>query len=173
MGVLQEPVTKSNWWEKTDDTVLFAHNIQYQEVHNMDIYENQAGRGVGGRMADTMTRKGFSSNAVSLAGVADALASTVAPNLIVDPWAGVQKLNPMEWAQPLWDQIKRLNPMSKIGSNLFGETWSNVLMKSVGDGDFLKDTIDATSVTTSFPDTYVSDQFELLSKLIKSQDSRG
>jgi hypothetical protein len=32
MGVLQEYCTVDDWWKKSDSTVLFAHNIQNDEV---------------------------------------------------------------------------------------------------------------------------------------------
>ena len=57
MGVLQQYVTENDWEEKTDKTALFAHNIQYQEVHKMDIYGIQSGRGVGGRMVDILKKE--------------------------------------------------------------------------------------------------------------------
>lgn len=47
MGVLQQYVNSDNWWSMTDETSLFAHNVQSREVANMDIYEDQAGRGLG------------------------------------------------------------------------------------------------------------------------------
>ena len=174
VGVLQKYVaSKDRYWEDADDTVLFAHNIQQDEVQNMDIYENQVGRGVGGRMADVMQRSGYSSISVSLAGIADAIVSSVATTFTLDPWAGVEKLNPMTWAQPLWNNIKKLNSASNIGSSLFGETWSNAIFKAVGENELLKDTLDSVTISTTFSDDYVSRQFELVSKLIKSKDTRG
>ena len=174
VGVLQQHVTKDNWWELTDDTALFAHNIQYEEVHNMDIYENQVGRGVGGRMADVMKRNGYSSTSVSLAGIADAIVSGLAATFILDPWAGLQKLNPMEWAQPIWSTVKELNSATNLGSSLFGETWSNNFFKAVGEYELLKDTLDTTTLATSFPDdNYLTQQLELVSKMIKSKETRG
>lgn len=174
VGVLQQYVTQNNWWEQTDDTVLFAHNIQRDEVQNMDIYENQVGRGVGGRMADAMKRLGYSSVSVSLAGIADAIVALSATTFTLDPWSGVERLNPMTWAQPLWNSIKNLNSASNIGSSLFGETWSNTVFKAVGESNLLKQTLDSVTLSTTFSeDNDLARQFELVSKLIKSKDARG
>lgn len=174
VGVLQQYVTLDNWWQLHEDTVLFAHNIQRDEVQNMDIYEAQVGRGVGGRMVDVLKRNGYSSTSVSMSGIAEAVVTSLASTFTLDPWAGIQKLNPIHWAQPVWDNIKKLNSASNIGSSLFGETWSNAVFKAVGENELLKETLDATNLETNFPDdNYVASQFELVSKLIKTRVSRG
>lgn len=174
-GVLQQYVTENDWWEKTDKTALFAHNVQYQELSNMDIYQEQAGRGVGGRMADVLQRIGFSSAATSLSGgVADALVSSSATNFILDPYIGVEQLNPSDWAQPIWDEVKQLNSGTNLGSSLFGETWSNSVFKAVGENNLLKDILEASQLQTTFDqDNHLGRQLELVAKLIKSKDSRG
>ncbi len=47
MGVLQTYVDNRDWFWKTSETSLFAHNAQSSEVANNDIYEEQIGRGIG------------------------------------------------------------------------------------------------------------------------------
>ncbi len=174
MGVLQQYCTESDWRVKTSNTALFAHNIQYDETHSMDIFEEQAGTGVGGRMADVLKKNGFSSTTASLHGVADALIALQATNFILDPILGLQDLNPRPSAQPLWENMKKLNAKTKLGSNLFGETWANTLFKSKGEIEPLKDAIDGTNLTSSFPDDgELGAQLELVAKLIKTGKSRG
>ena len=87
------------------------------QVQNMDIYDQQIGRGVGGRMADLLTKSGFSAAAVSLFGAADALVSNRVQTFILDSWRGMADLNPSEWAQPIWDRVKQLNAASNLGKN--------------------------------------------------------
>lgn len=175
MGVLPEHVTKNNWNEKTSTTVLFAHNIQYEEVHNMDIYERQTGRGLGGRMTDVLKRKGYSPNSVSLFGTADVINSNEASSFILDPYIGLENFNPNpSWGQPLWDNVKKLNAKTNIGSSLFGETWSNTLIRAVSEIELLKEKLDRISLLTPFgSENELSPQLELIAKLIKSRDSRG
>jgi hypothetical protein len=140
----------------------------------MDIYEQEAGRGVGGRMVDVLDKLGFTSTAVSLSGVSDTIVSSLSSAFILDPRTGLQNLNPMSWAQPLWDKVKKLNAFTNLGSNLFGETWSNTLFKAVGEIKFLKGALDSTSLNTAFPQGHeLGSQFELVAKLIKSRESRG
>ena len=173
MGVLQEPVTKENWRDKTGKTSLFAHNVQYDEVQNMDIFDAQAGRGVGGRMTDVLLRNGINAGTVSLSGLADALVSYLASLFVLDPRVGVEKLNPIPWAVPLVDNIKDLNKVSKLGSGLFGETWSNLLFQAIGENDLLYESMRSVSLETEFQTSYISKQMELVAKLIKTKSARG
>lgn len=173
MGVLQEYVTENNWEEKTEKTALFAHNIQYSEVHKMDIYDRQPGRGVGGRMADVLLRNGFSPGSVSVNGISEALISGLNSLFVLDPFIGVEKFNPIPWAQSLWNTVKKLNKVTKLGSNLFGETWANLLFQAVGENELLFDSLKSTSLSTTFPTTDLGNQMELVAKLMKSKDSRG
>ena len=173
VGVLQQYVTEDNWWELSSKTELFGHNTQQEEVQNMDIYDDQIGRGLGGRIADISKENGYSSATVSLSGIRDAVASFSALTFILDPWTGLNELNPIPWAQPLWNKIKELNAASKIGSSLFGETWSNSLLQAVGENRMLKDTIENTALVTDFPLNELGGQLELVSKMIKSKDDRG
>jgi hypothetical protein len=74
----------------------------------MDIYQEQVGRGVGGRMADVLEKNGFSATTVSLNGITDTLVTKFAKTFILDPSMGFYNLNPMSWAQPLWDKVKKI-----------------------------------------------------------------
>jgi uncharacterized protein (DUF1501 family)/uncharacterized protein (DUF1800 family) len=174
MGVLQQYCNEDNWWEKTAETALFAHNIQYEETHNMDIYEQQAGRGIGGRMMDVLERNGFSPTSVSVNGVADFIVAFAAATFILDPWGGGDSFNPIPSAQPLWENLKKLNSGTNLGSSLFGETWANLLFTAVRENEMLTDTIASTSLSTSFDqDSELEKQLENVSKLIKTQKKRG
>ena len=173
MGVLQEPVTKADWRDKTDKTALFAHNVQYDEVHKMDIFDTQAGRGVGGRMTDVLLRNGVNAGTVSLNGLPDALVSASGSLFVLDPRVGFEKLNPIPWAEPLVDDVKNLNKATNLGSGLFGETWSNLLLQAIGENELLFDSLQSVSLDTEFPPEYISAQMELAAKLIKTRSSRG
>ena len=71
VGVLQEYVNITNWWQKTTKTQLFAHNIQQDEISIVDIFKQRAGFGVCGRMADMSSNAGFKAGSTSVSGVAD------------------------------------------------------------------------------------------------------
>lgn len=147
---------------------------QYDEVHKMDIFDNQAGRGVAGRMLDILLRNGVNTGTVSVNGLADALVSALGSLFVLDPRVGFERLNPIPWAVPLVDQVKHLNNATYLGSGLFSETWSNLLYQAIGENDLLYESLRSVSLTTEFPtDTYLGKQMELVSKLIKSKETRG
>jgi uncharacterized protein (DUF1501 family) len=172
MGVLQQHVTKDDWWEKTQETSLFAHNIQSNEVANVDIFEDQAGRGLLGRMADILKDKGYNAGTLSVRGTAKTLLSESNPLLVVDP-GGFEQFNPMPWAQPLKTKVKKLNKTTKLGSGIYGETWANLLFQAIGDNQLLYDALTSVELGTKFPDNPLGSQFESISDLIKTKDVRG
>jgi hypothetical protein len=154
VGVLQTANTnKDNWWEQNTDTVLFAHNRKYRvfleiaqiilllmiikfmvsvqsdEVQNVDIFENQAGRGVGGRLADVLNRLGYNAGTISVRGVSEALASSESPLTIVES-DGIEKFNPNPYStlsDSFVSQVRDINKATNIGSGLFAETWASLL----------------------------------------------
>merc|ERR1712226_1787225 len=92
---------------------------------------------------------------------------------VMDPWVGLQKFNPIPWAETLWSKFKKLNQKTKLGSNLFSETWANILFNAKGENDILYDSLETTTIATEFPDSELGRQMELVAKLVKSKDSRG
>jgi hypothetical protein len=70
VGVLQEYVNSTNWWQKTTKTQLFAHNVQQDDTAFVDIFRQTAGFGVCGRMADTAGRLGYKAGSSSVSGMA-------------------------------------------------------------------------------------------------------
>ena len=171
VGVLQEKVNKNDWQEKTK-IALFAHNFLNEQVEKMDINKEQTGRGVCGRMVDILTKYGYSTGTVSVAGIAEALVSNLSSLFVADPF-DYQLFNPMYWAQPLWDTIKSLNKITNIGSGLFGETWSNRLLQSIGENEILYDVVTSTPIDTSFPEDDLGKQLETIAKIIKERSVRG
>ena len=139
----------------------------------MDIFDLQAGRGVGGRILDVLSKSGVNTGTVSVNGIADALVSNLGSLFVLDPRAGFEKLNPMPWAEPLVEEIKNLNSATKFGSGLFGETWSNLLFQAIGENDLLFEALRSVTLSTEFPSDYLGQQLELVAKLIESKSTRG
>jgi hypothetical protein len=173
MGILQEPVTKDNWQDKTDKTALFAHTIQQDEVQAMDIFNLQAGRGVGGRMVDVLINNGVNAGTASVNGLADTLVSSLAALFVLDARLGVEKFNPTSWFQPMLDDVRDVNKATKLGSGVFAETWSNLLFQAIDENELLYEALRAVELSTVFPENDLSAQMELVSKLIKSKETRG
>jgi uncharacterized protein (DUF1501 family) len=172
IGVLQQYVNKDNWWQKTTRTSLFAHNTQQDEVNYVDILDTQAGRGVLGRMIDILGKNGMKTSAMSVSGVASALVSRLNPLFVLDPY-NYEKVNPIPWADDIMGQIKVLNNANKLGSSLFGDTWSSLLNQALGENKLLYDAITNTDLNTAFPDTWLAQQLEVVAKMIKTKNIRG
>ena len=172
MGVLQQYVTENNFWEKMDKTQLFAHNVQTDEVAHVDIHQDQAGRGIGGRLVDAAIANGFNAGAVSVNGLPEALVSNYGSLYTVDG-KGLQTFNQMPWAQPLKDSVMNINRATSLGSGIYGETWSDLVYKSFGENDLLFDAVETATVATPFPDTPFGKQLEIVAKLIQSREHRG
>ena len=128
MGIMERSTTKDRWWKDTTSTTLFAHNFQQREVQNMDIYKSHDGRGVGGRMVDAMKRLGYNAGLVSMNGIVDALASDGASQIVVEP-EGFESFDPSSESPELLNAAKAVNSGTKVGSGLFGETWSSLLIE--------------------------------------------
>lgn len=179
MGVLQEYATKSDWKSKTQDTALFAHNTQQNEVQRMDIFEDQAGRGVGGRMLDVLGTNGYKVNAVSTKGATDALSADDTPLIIVPSVDQYEKFDPMSSLGDISDpdryisRVKDLNAPSKLGSSLFSETYSSILHQGINENQLLFDALQGATLGTSFPSSNIGNQLEAVATMMKTKDVRG
>ena len=98
--------------------------------------------------------------------------SKFTPLVVVDPH-GIEKVNPIPWTSDIVGSIKRLNKVEKIGSNMYGETWSDLLHRALGENQLLSDAFTKTTLSSKFSDSYLSLEFEAVSKLIKNKDVRG
>lgn len=155
IGVLQESVTELNWRDKTKIS-LFAHNLMNEQVEKMDINKERPGTGIGGRMVDTLIKKGIVAGTVSVYGIAEALVSELTSLFVADPF-DYQLFNPMSWAQPLWETLKHLNKFTNIGSGLFGETWSTRVLQSLSENDLLYNAITSTTTSVNFPEDEIGE----------------
>jgi len=179
IGVLQEYADKTNWRDKTDDTQLYAHNSQQEEIQRMDIFEQQVGRGVGGRMLDVLKNNGFKVNALSTKGATNALTSNFTPLIVVPSANSYEKFDPMSaegsGSDPdlLINKIKELNKATNLGSNLFAETFSSALHQSLSENQLLYDSLQTITMDTLFPSSSIGRQFETVSQMIKTKDIRG
>jgi len=93
---------------------------------------------------------------------------------VMDP-KGIQKFNPIPWATTNFiSQIKQLNKVEQIGSSVYGKTWSDLLLRALGENQLLFDAFDQTKLTTAFSEyNDLSKQFEAVSKAIKNRIVRG
>lgn len=170
--MLQEPVSKSDWKEKTSALNLFAHNFQQDDVKRMDIFDLD-GRGVGGRMSDVLMKNGLSAETISIDGITDTLVSAQGNLVVLDSKVGVEELNPIPWADPLLGKVKHLNNATNFGSGLFSDTWSNTLYEALGVNDLFYEALKSTKLSTEFPSGSLGKQLALVSQAIQTKSERG
>lgn len=173
VGLLQQYCTKYNWWEKHRETSLFAHNIQQEEANYVDIFDQQAGRGVGGRMVDILLKNGYKAGTTSVRGTADALAARDAPLIVLEP-GEEQSFNPnSDNAHDVKSPLQDVNKATSFGSSLFSELWSHQLYRALGETELLNQAMNDASTSSTFPRTDLGEQLETIAKLIKTKDIRG
>ena len=171
-GVLQQPTTdKVNYRALNKKTALFAHNTQQEEVNSVDIYDDTAGIGIGGRIADMLSLNGYTSGTVSVSGGAPALVSNESPLLVVNP-AGYEKFNPISWEQVSRSHIKDVNRAANFGSGIMDEVWSDNFIQALSENDILYSQMSTVSLSNSFPTTKLGSQMGSIAKLIKTRSAR-
>ena len=175
IGVLQQPTTKVNWWENVGETILFAHNTQQEEINSVDIFGEEAGRGVCGRMLDVLAMNGFNPGSISVNGIASSLRSDSSPLVVIDS-SGYQPFNPvstLEVTSDITSIVRDLNKATTLRSSLFGETWSEILFQSLDENELMYEEISNTVIDATFPDTDLGRQLESVATVMKTKDVRG
>ena len=175
-GVLNKPSNRLNYYEQSR-TALFSHNTMQEEAQKVDPFDGAFGTGVLGRVCDTLQKKGYSVQPIT---VQDATVATVgSPGSAVDPLIvspyGTNPFNPLPNGEtfdprPYLDQ---LNNATALQSSLFGETWSGRLQTALFDNEALIQALSTTKLNTTFPNTEYGAKLKTVSTLIVSHDQRG
>lgn len=175
-GVLNKPSDRLNYYEQSR-TPLFSHNSMQEEAQKVDPFDGAFGTGVLGRMCDTLQKKGYNVQPIT---VEDATVATVgSPGSAVDPLIvspyGANPFNPLPNGEtfdprPYLDQ---LNNATSLQSSLFGETWSRRLQTALFDNEALVQALSTTQLATTFPDTEYGAKLKAVATLIASHNRRG
>jgi uncharacterized protein (DUF1501 family)/uncharacterized protein (DUF1800 family) len=171
-GVLTKETDRENYWRDTV-TNLFAHNWMQLEAMRIDPIKKEDGTGILGRIGDVLTKKGLSVGAFSL--------DTGSISLIGEP--GIRQ-TPMilsnggvtQYHSPegMDDTIASLNgKTAPESSGLFGEWYSDTLMKSLSNNQLLYDTISTKTTNVTFPNSHLGRQLAMVSKMIDTRAERG
>jgi uncharacterized protein (DUF1501 family) len=175
-GVLNKPSNRWNYYEQSR-TPLFSHNTMQDEAQKVDPFDGAFGTGVLGRMCETLQKKGYNVQPIT---VEEATVATVgSPGSAVDPLIvspyGTRPFNPLPTGEtfnprPYLDQ---LNNATALQSSLFGETWSRRLQTALFDNEALVQAMSTTLLTTAFPDDEYGAKLKAVSTLIASHNQRG
>ena len=163
-------MNKDNYYVMTN-TQLFAHNHMQQEAKRIDPYDISSGTGVLGRMSDVLTREGRNVGSFSVDGLSVALTgmpgASEAP-VTVDS-SGVARV----YLDDTKAILPKLHNTSYSDSGIFAEAWSSSLMKSLGTSELLRNELEGLTTQNIFPDSYLGNTLETISRLIATRHVRG
>ena len=167
VGLLATPVNADNYEDNTP-VQLFSHSDMREETRRDDLFNQYAGSGVGGRLCDEVSQsQGLNCNMFSIEGQTTVLtgeAGAGGPTQYIIGRKGFSDVpfngNPSIFNMD--DAIKSLNNDTTIDSGFYSSTWSAKLVDSLNKQGILEKELDATVVTTIFPGSKISDQFEMV-----------
>ena len=125
-------------------------------------------------MADVLTQAGIPTNTFSIDGHQVILAGEVGegPGQSVVSGSGVPEFNAYPSINNMNDVIRTLNKVTTADSGFHAETWSSKLSESLAKQELLKEEIDATVVTTTFPSGSTADEFEMVTRIMQTREAR-
>lgn len=135
VGILSEPMTKTDDWITKSKIRLFAHNHMTREQLALDPHDVNPGTGVGGRLLDVLKRNGYqtSGNTVdgsSLLNVGDSYYSNPTSTISA---GGISLIDTVSSLPPneMMNLVKQLNGDGDDSNSLLGDTWSQRLSQSL------------------------------------------
>ena len=174
-GLMAKPVNTTNYRGETP-VQLFAHNAMTLEASREDLYDEYAGSGVGGRMADILSSASIPTNVFSIDGQQVFLtgeAGLGGPSQFSVSEGGFSAFNSNPSISNMNDVIKALNNDTTAESGFYGETWSAKLSEALRKQEELKTEVDKVSATTEFPTDSTSREFEMITRIMQTRDARG
>jgi len=174
-GVLTKETDRENYSRDTE-TQLFAHNWMQNAAQRVDPLKREDGTGILGRMRDALTRKGLSVGAFSISSHSISLIGE--PGLAASPMIlsgnGVSSFNEQPSSDSMDATIALLNGKTEASSSgVFGEWYSDTLVKSLSHNQLLYDTLADKDTEIVFPTSHLGRQLKMVAKMIDSRNERG
>ena len=176
-GLLQRSVNKQDW--ESTSSRLFAHNTQQWEAMKVDIQKEMGDTGVAGRLLDVLGKSGLYRTAATSV---DSSSSTVLQGGVMynNPITGIPRKNPAAFNyQPsldgMDDIIAQLNDKSPLNSGMYGDTWSENLIKAIADNENIVSVYSNQDFfVENFPDnSKLSEKFQAVAQWMKARDHRN
>jgi len=173
-GVLTKETDKEHYWKDTE-TQLFAHNFMQLAAQRIDPLKNEDGTGILGRIRDVLTNQGLSVGAFSID--VNSISLIGKPGLATSPMIlsnnGVAQFNYAPSSSDMNAVIESLNGETKAESGVFGEWYSDVLLKSLSHNQLLYNTLEGKTTTVTFPNSHLGRQLGMVARMIDSRIQRG
>jgi uncharacterized protein (DUF1501 family) len=174
-GLLAQPVDVTNYRGNMGSVQLFAHNDMTSETMKEDIFQEYAGTGVQGRIADVLANKGMTVNVFSISG---------SPEVnVVEAGSGVQSqtissggladFNKNPSIADMNDVILALNNATKKDTGFFAETFASKFTDAIKSHEKLQQELSSVDLGTTFPSGGLASQFGMVAKIMKTAASRN
>lgn len=177
IGVLSQPVTKSNYLDDTK-TALFAHNTMRSEVGKLDPFRKVSGTALLGRLADELIDSEFSVSTFSVDTSLTALhgKKNFFRKVSMNSETGFRQFN-RSGRQESNDIVSKsayfLNGNDKESNGVFSKTWSSSINSALQQNEELYWAQNSKKLSQDYPDSSVGTQLLRVSQLIASHECRG
>jgi uncharacterized protein (DUF1501 family) len=144
-----------------------------QEAKRQDPLEEVTGTGILGRVSDVLTSYGSNVGSFSIDRFSAAVVGTpgLSSSPIIVRRSGVPEAYISDDIETLMKKIH--NSTNILDNGFFSETWSSTLVQSLDTNQLLRTAVEEVTPITEFPDSYFSQQLEVVTKLIATRDARG
>ncbi len=161
-----------NFKRSTHDLISYCMihiTTQQDEINFVDIFDEEAGSGVCGRILDILSLNGYKPGAVSVNGIASTLRSGTVPTVVIAS-NGYQQFNPTAYLTGgVSNTTKAVNPASSIRSSIYAETWADSFYSSLAENDLLYDELESAFLNATFPTTDLGMQLSSVAKVMKTK----
>jgi len=190
-GVVEEAgMTRENFRSKTK-VQLFAHNGMQKETNTVDPKEIIPESGVLGRLATSLTQKGFRSNSISVDLSSVSLQTeheSSGPIPLIVSRSGLNTFDRKpeeESAFNLTALATEANQHHPKNSSMYGQTWSEVFLRGIDEANFLRDALAETTLGSNWPtSSKEEDSFDhrvppsvlkvaMIARMMQSHSARG
>ena len=170
VGVLTEYVNRDNYVLRTE-TPLFSHISMQDEVSRLDPFNLVDGTGSLGRMADVLQAKGYMTSRTTVDSPTTNLVSqsSITPPILSLSQEGVSFFDTEMSSSTFYTTIEALN---NDDSGIYGDVWSAIVKRSIGQNDELFTILKNTPVSTTFPETNMGNRLKLIAQLIAARETR-
>ena len=170
VGVLTEYVNRDDYLLRTE-TPLFSHNSMQDEVSRLDPLNLVSGTGSLGRMADVLQAKGYMTSRTSVDSPTTNLVSqsSITPPILTLSQEGVSLFDTEMSSPTFYTTIETLNSGD---SGIYGDFWSTIVKRSIGQSGELFTILKNTQVSTTFPETDMGNRLKLIAQLIAARETR-
>ncbi len=143
-----------------------------REAQRVDPYNDSAGTGVIGRMADVLNGFGHNAQGFSVGRYSVALVGSptgVGPPMIVNS-GGVPKI---DIGDKIKNAIKHLHNKTSPDSGFFAETWSDEMNRAFNANDLLRERMQNIKTNITFPGSNLGSSLSTVARLMALREERG